>query len=283
MPNIIGAPTLDDALSALSAAVSENEGRGGRTLIFCEDKVTLLAERAVLEAVGGTMLTEVTTFARFLSGAKTGARLLSKQGSVMAVSAILSAKEQELNIFRRGAAQAVYETLAQLMASRVDEELLLRGAEEAEGTLSAKLKDLALLLAAYKEFLRARGFVDESGYLALLPEALSAAGLCETNVIFFAFPSFTRQGQEGIEAAFDAAKSVSGIFLAGRAGLYTTAAARLKFSERGRKAPLRRALHPRKARGRAPSHRTRARLYRARRRGGVFRRCRAHQKTCRGR
>lgn len=227
MPNIIGAPTLDDALSALSAAVSENEGRGERTLIFCEDKVTLLAERAVLEAVGGTMLTEVTTFARFLSGAKTGARLLSKQGSVMAVSAILSEKESELNIFRRGAAQAVYETLAQLMASRVDEELLLRGAEEAEGTLSAKLKDLALLLAAYKEFLRARGFVDESGYLALLPEALSAAGLREANVIFFAFPSFTRQGQEGIEAAFDAAKSVSGIFLAGRAGLYTNAAARL--------------------------------------------------------
>ena len=227
MPNIIGAPTLDDALSALSAAVSENEGRGERTFIFCEDKVTLLAERAVLEAVGGTMLTEVTTFARFLSGAKTGARLLSKQGSVMAVSAILSAKESELNIFRRGAAQAVYETLAQLMASRVDEELLLRGAEEAEGTLSAKLKDLALLLSAYKEFLRARVFVDESGYLALLPEALSAAGLREANVIFFAFPSFTRQGQEGIEAAFDAAKSVSGIFLAGRAGLYTNAAARL--------------------------------------------------------
>ena len=51
MPNIIGAPTLDDALSALSAAVSENEGRGERTLIFCEDKVTLLAERAVLDLV----------------------------------------------------------------------------------------------------------------------------------------------------------------------------------------------------------------------------------------
>ena len=240
MPNIIGAPTLDDALSALSAAVSENEGRGERTLIFCEDKVTLLAERAVLEAVGGTMLTEVTTFARFLSGAKTGARLLSKHGSVMAVSAILSEKESELNIFRRGAAQAVYETLAQLMASRVDEELLLRGAEEAEGTLSAKLKDLALLLSAYKEFLRSRGFVDESGYLALLPEALSAAGLHGANVIFFAFPSFTRQGQEGIEAAFDAAKSVSGIFLAGRAGLYTNAAARLFrliAAERGVSAP----------------------------------------------
>ena len=227
MPNIIGAPTLDDALSALSAAVSENEGRGERTFIFCEDKVTLLAERAVLEAVGGTMLTEVTTFARFLSGAKTDARLLSKQGSVMAIASLLAAREGELSCFKRGAARAVYETLAQLMASRVDEELLLRGAEEAGGTLAAKLKDLALLLAAYKDFLRTRGFVDESGYLALLPEALSAAGLREANVIFFAFPSFTRQGQEGIEAAFDAAKSVSGIFLAGRAGLYTNAAARL--------------------------------------------------------
>ena len=227
MPNIIGAPTLDDALSALSAAVAAFEERGERTLIFCEDKLTLLAERAVLDVQGGTMLTEVTTFARFLSGAKTDARLLSKQGSVMAIASLLAAREGELSCFKRGAARAVYETLAQLMASRVDEELLLRGAEEAGGTLAAKLKDLALLLAAYKDFLRTRGFVDESGYLALLPEALHGAGLQETNVIFFAFPSFTRQAQEGIGAAFDAAKSVSGIFLAGRQGLFTNAAARI--------------------------------------------------------
>ena len=54
MPKIIGAPTLDDALLALRRTVSEAERRGEKTLIFCEDRLTLLAERAVLDAVGGT-------------------------------------------------------------------------------------------------------------------------------------------------------------------------------------------------------------------------------------
>ena len=74
MPTVIGAPTLDGALGYLTAAVAANESKGEKTLIFCEDRLTLLAERAVLHAVEGTMLTEVTTFARFLSGGMAGAR-----------------------------------------------------------------------------------------------------------------------------------------------------------------------------------------------------------------
>ena len=84
MATIIGAPTLDDALFVLAARVSACEERGEKCLVFCEDSLTLLAERAVLERTGGTFLTEVTTFARFLSGER---RVLSKQGSVMAISA----------------------------------------------------------------------------------------------------------------------------------------------------------------------------------------------------
>lgn len=94
MPNVIGAATLNDALDYLSALIADSEARGERTLVFCEDRLTLLAERAVLEAAGATMLTEVVTFARFLSGGKTGMKLLSKQGSVMAVSAILSERKK---------------------------------------------------------------------------------------------------------------------------------------------------------------------------------------------
>ena len=86
MINLIEAPTLDDALAALAARVAENESRGGKNFIFCEDRLTLLAEHAVLGGNGGTFLTEVSTFARFLSSDR---KVLSKYGSVMAVSAIL--------------------------------------------------------------------------------------------------------------------------------------------------------------------------------------------------
>ena len=151
MAMIIGAPTPDDALAALAHCVKRCEERGEQNLVFCEDSLTLLAERAVLAETGGTFLTEVTTFARFLSGER---QVLSKQGSVMALSAILTDCEGELSCFSAGAAETVYETLAQLAASRVDAAQLRAGAEATEGALRAKLTDLALLSERYASFFR---------------------------------------------------------------------------------------------------------------------------------
>ena len=221
---VIGAPTLDDALNALSARICESEARGEKNLIFCEDRLTLLAERAALEGAGGaTFLTEVTTFARFLSTEK---RVLSKQGSVVALSSIMQ-EQTELSCFNASQAEAVYETIAQLLSSRVDGKLLRESAEECEGTLQRKLLDLALLLECYEEFLTKNGLVDENGYLALLPERISSGVLADTNVYFFAFPSFTAQAREGVRAAVKSAKSVTGIFLAGREEYYTNEGARV--------------------------------------------------------
>ncbi len=222
MLKLIQAPTLDDALSALSALARDNEKNGRRTLVFCEDRLTLLAERAVLAGTGGTFLTEVSTFARFLEEKKA----LSKQGSVMAVAALLEKHADELRCFRKGAAQAVYETLAQLSASRVDAETLKRSAEETEGMLRLKLLDLSFLLERYGEFLREKGLLDETGYLALLPEKIERGALRDTDAVFFAFPSFTKQGREGLCAAMEYARSTTGIFLAGERNWYTNEAAR---------------------------------------------------------
>ncbi len=224
MTKLIGAPTLDSALSALSETVATCEARGERTLVFCEDRLTLLAERAVLRGRGGTFLTEVSTFRRFLQGR--AQKTVSKQGSVLIVAALLEELGGELHCFKKRAAQAVYETIAQLAASRVDAALLRTGAEETGGMLKEKLLDLALLLEKYEEFLRERGLLDENGYLALLPAAIREE-LRGVHVVFFAFPSFTRQAREGIRAAFTAAGSVTGIFLAGREEFYTDEGARI--------------------------------------------------------
>lgn len=223
MAMIIGAPTPDDALAALAHCVKRCEERGEQNLVFCEDSLTLLAERAVLAETGGTFLTEVTTFARFLSGER---QVLSKQGSVMALSAILTDCEGELSCLSAGAAETVYETLAQLAASRVDAAQLRAGAEATEGALRAKLTDLALLSERYASFLSENALLDESGYLALLPEAIGKR-LAGINVFFVAFPSFTRQAAEGIRAAAENAANVTGIFLAGKEPLYTNEAARV--------------------------------------------------------
>ncbi len=223
MIGLIEAPTLDDALAYLRQSVAEAERRGEKNLIFCEDRLTLLAERAVLASSGATFLTEVATFARFLAGE---GKVLSKHGSVMAVSAILTALEGELGCFSPRAAEAVYETIAQLSASRVDEEMLRTGAAETDGMLRVKLTDLSLVLGRYRAFLREGGLLDENGYLALLPQKIEAS-LRGVNVYFFAFPSFTRQAAEGVRAACRTARSVTGIFLGGDGAYYTGEGARI--------------------------------------------------------
>ena len=86
MIRIYGEPTTEEALARLSRCADAAEERRERTLIFCEDSLTLLAERAVLRGSGATFLTEVTTFARFLEGDR---QVLSKEGSVAAISAML--------------------------------------------------------------------------------------------------------------------------------------------------------------------------------------------------
>lgn len=218
MTTIVRASSLNDALNELCKRIKKAEERGEKNLIFCEDRLTLLTERALVRALGGTFLTDVTTFARFLSGS---ANVLSKQGSVMLMSAILSECENETVCFGKGSAQVVYETVAQLSASRVNADMLRQSAEETEGTLRSKLRDLALLQEKYEENLAAGGLKDENGYLGLLPEKLSSGEYRETNVYFFAFPSFTRQAQEGIRAAITDCGSVTGIFLSDCCDLFT--------------------------------------------------------------
>ena len=218
----IRAATLSDALDALSREIAKKEAAGETNYIFCEDRLTLLAERAVLQESGGTFLSEVTTFARYLSSEKP---VLSKEGSVMKMGELILERKGE-GCFTGASARAVYETIAQLSASRVDAEALENAALETDGMLKRKLSELAVLLKKYNAFLNESGLIDESGYLALLPEKIADGNLENVNVFFFAFPSFTRQALEGVRAAFYNAKSVTGIFIGGAEAVYTNHALR---------------------------------------------------------
>ena len=81
----VNCAALSVALEQLKNIVKENEGKGVKTVIFCEDRLSLAAERTVCAAVEGTFLTSVFTLARFLSGEKGKAEnVLSSQGSAMA-------------------------------------------------------------------------------------------------------------------------------------------------------------------------------------------------------
>ena len=218
--------TLSDALQVLSEEIAGKEAAGEANYIFCEDRLTLLAEQAVLKKSGGTLLSEVSTFARYLNTEKNKASVLSKEGSVMKINELI-VKHKGDGCFTGPSARAVYETIAQLSASRVSAEDLRSAAEDTNGIhgmLQQKLRSLAVIFQEYEDFLHESGFIDESGYLSLLPETIRQGNLENVNVFFFAFPSFTKQALEGVKEAFRSAKSVTGIFIGGEEAVYTNRA-----------------------------------------------------------
>ncbi len=233
MTALIKTYTLSECLYETAEYVQAYEKTGLKNLIFCEDRLTLVAERAIVEKLGGSFFTTVTTFARFL---QTEQKVLGKQGSVMAIGNIMTRlqKEGALKCFKSAAsvaadAKCIYETLAQFSASRVTAETLKESAGQVkEEVLKDKLDDLALILGEYEEFLRAEGYVDESKYLALLPDYLRRKGMLDgTNVFFLGFTSFTSQAAETIRAAIEGAANVIGVFCGGEEDFYTNGAAGL--------------------------------------------------------
>ena len=130
---IILAPTAEELVRYLSKLPEE-----GKTVIFCEDRLTLEVERAVAEEKGVTFDTSVTTFARFLRPSREK-KVLSKQGSVLVVGSIAAKNAQKLRCFGKnpaGAAARLYETIAQLRAALVTPEMLEESARGVDGNLS---------------------------------------------------------------------------------------------------------------------------------------------------
>ena len=230
MYTVITAYTLSECMEELIKQVTENERKGERNLIFCEDRLTLIAERALVNALGGTFLSSVSTFARFLNAPK---KTISKQGSVMAVASVMSElwHDGKLQCFKANTgaannAKCIYETLAQFAASEVDGEVLRESATLLpDDVLKRKINDLAEISDGYDTFLNERGFMDESRYLSLLPAAIRRdTTLSGVNVFFLGYTSFTAQAAQTIRAAVESAKRVYGIFCGGMEDIYTNRA-----------------------------------------------------------
>lgn len=231
MRTVYTAYTLSECMDVMTEYVRAREKEGKRTIVFCEDRLTLIAERALAFSCGGTFFTSVSTFARFLQTEK---RVLSKQGSVMAVGTVMARlqKENQLRLFRypegiKAAAKSIYETIAQLSASEVDGEALESVSENIEeGIFKNKLHDLALVYESYAEFLKERGYLDESGYLSLLPQKIKGAEeLDGASAVFLCYGSFTKQIAAAIRACMERADEVVGIFCGGEEEIYTNRAA----------------------------------------------------------
>ena len=231
MQKLVQAYTLSQCMDAMAQYAQAYEQKGGKNIIFCEDRLTLIAERALLAKKGGTFSSSVVTFARFL---QTKEKTVSKQGSVMAIGEIMTRLQRQgaLKCFTTMAgvannARCIYETLAQISSSAITPDDLKAASDGlTEDSLKRKVDDLALIYEEYLRFLKDKAFLDESKYLSLLPEKLrKEKTLKGCNVFFVGYNAFTAQARETICAALETADNVIGIFCAGEEELYCNKAA----------------------------------------------------------
>lgn len=233
MAELIIAPYLGAALKSFKKIVADHSEKGGkegkRLVVLCEDRLSLVAERAVCEEVGGTFSVSVYTLSRFLSAE--GGRcddVLTSQGSAMAISRLIEKNRSSLKLFNRlsasGAAQEVYDTIALLYSSKISPDDL-SGVITDNSLLSRKLADLQLLYREYSEYLKEGGAIDRNAYLRRLPELIkSSKKIIGADVVLLGFQAFTSSVSDVVKACMQTADNVSGIFIGGSEGKYVNEA-----------------------------------------------------------
>ena len=190
----------------------------GRNLIFCEEKVSLMIERSVCSAFKGSFNTEVYSFGNFLRVKRPMDKLLSKEGSAMAVKRILS--DVQLKCFKSGKsnlAPKLFELIMQLKSAKITAEDVMLASSSAKGILKNKLLDVAEVFSRYERFIEENGFNDQSSALSFLPDLIrNDQEIKGSDVYLIGFSGWTKQIRTAIEALLDCAKSVTAILVEGK-------------------------------------------------------------------
>lgn len=204
-------PLLTDELRGKTGDLTQ------KNFVFIEEKLSLMAERVIADAFGGTFNTEVYSFGNFLRAKKTVSGLLSKEGSAMVVKKILSLLP--LKCFNRGKinlAPTLFELISQLKSAKVYPSDISRAAENVSGVLKEKLSDIAAVFSAYETYLAEKGLSDQSSALSLLPDIINGdEDVSGANVFIVGFSGFTMQIRKVISALLSRAKSVTAILTGG--------------------------------------------------------------------
>ena len=79
-----------------------------RTVIFCEDKLTLSMEKAIVERLGGTFNVEVLTFGRYIKKTGSDNNALTKESAAIVVKKILGSMKGELKTLSRLASSPAF-------------------------------------------------------------------------------------------------------------------------------------------------------------------------------
>lgn len=193
------------------------KGIEGKNVVFCEEKVSLMAERTICACYKGSFNTEVYSFGNFLRVKKPIENLLTKEGSAMAVKKILS--DVSLSCFKASKttlAPALYELIMQLKSAKISPEDIKTASVYSKGILKNKLEDVEKVYTAYEKYIKENGFEDQSSSLSYLPSVIRGdSGVNGANVFLVGFDGWTKQIKNAIDALLDCAKNVTAILVQG--------------------------------------------------------------------
>lgn len=217
MFKIIATDSQYNLFPLLVKDLSVARAKGGKTFIFCEEKISLMAERAVAQEFGGATDTEILSFGTYAKRKEKSFNLLSKEGASMAVYKVI--KDLPLKKIigaKAGAASTIAELIAQLKSSAVSPMDLMTASESAKGMLKDKLCDLSAIYSAYEAFLLERGYFDQSSVMARLTEIIKGdIDLKGANVYAVGLTSVTAQIKRAVKEILKVARSFTAIAVNG--------------------------------------------------------------------
>ena len=186
-----------------------------RNLIFCEEKVSLMTERMICDKFIGSFNTDVYSFGNYMRKKRNLEKVLSKEGSAMAVKRVL--KDLPLKRFsanKVGLAPSIYDLIAQLKSAKVSVEDLRCAVGSARGLLKDKLNDIVEIYSAYQQFLKTYDYDDQNSSLSYLPEIIETdEEICDSNIYLIGYNGFTAQMREAIRTLLLKAKTVTAILV----------------------------------------------------------------------
>lgn len=172
-----------------------------RTIIV-PDRTSLEAERALLDAVGGSFNVQVKTFRRLANDILPKYEYLSKQAGIMALTGIIQDNRNNLVCYTKGVdnagfVESMYDTISMMKYCKVTPNRLLNA--NLPRSVAGKAADIALLYQQYINYTQGR-FVDSADKLDLLCQSLPQSQTV-TNGYFYLydFDNFTYQELQLIE------------------------------------------------------------------------------------
>lgn len=219
MINLFTCDSYFELFNILTDKLKEHSSSADRKrIVFCEAKVSLMIERYLCDAFGGTFNTEVYSFGKYLAKKAPLKNVISKEGSAMAIKRILNKVSlKSLKNSKANLASTLYDLIIQLKSAKIEPEVLADGVSRTSfNVLKNKLEDVVCVYEEYEKFLIESCADDQSSILKRLPEVIASdEEIKESDVYIVGFSGFTAQVRAGIESLMQNARSLTAIFTEG--------------------------------------------------------------------